>query len=73
MGGNFNGRISDDTVTPDGENIKDITEFTRAWRTNAECDSHVGAITLGACSTSSQLEPLATKTCTNLRLGESRT
>lgn len=64
--GNFNGDINDDTLTPNGEDNKNITEFVYEWQTSAECAIETSTYR-GACSRSSQFEAYAKDVCSILR------
>ena len=68
--GNFNGDISDDYMTPNGELNMNITQFVSEWQTNAECSPAATTNYEEACSRSSQYEAYATSLCQMLTTGK---
>ena len=67
--GNFNGDINDDSMTPSGDQNKNVTQFIMEWQTNAECTSVPLTSARGACSRSSQFEKYAEEICKALKEG----
>ena len=70
--GNFNGDINDDSMTPSGDQNKNVTQFVMEWQTNAECASVPSTSARGACSRSSQFEHYAEEICEALKEGMSK-
>ena len=67
--GNFNGNINDDSLTPSGDDNKNVTEFASEWQTNAKCNIDASSKYRGACSHSIQFEEYSKQTCSQLREG----
>lgn len=70
MCGNFNGKIDDETLTADGDNIKNITMFVLAWKTTTQCDSLSDPDYRGACSLNTKALPFAESRCLILKQGQ---
>ena len=68
--GNFNGNINDDSLTPSGDDNKNVTKFAAEWQTNAECQVTPHTNYHGACSHSTLFETFSKKQCSQLREGK---
>ena len=63
MCGNYNGNGNDDSLTADGEDIKDEAKFAERWKVNSDCDSKTNFEYRGACARSPSYAKYALKTC----------
>jgi len=70
--GNFNGNEEDDSLTIEGDNVKDVAQFVESWKTTAQCVSKVDPQTptqFKSCSVNSKNEEYAKEVCSVLTTG----
>lgn len=68
--GNFNGKITDDSLTASGDDVKNVTQFANDWKTSAECQTSFSGVYESACTQSIQYSAFAKKTCSVLTEGK---
>jgi len=70
--GNFNGNEEDDSLTVEGDNVKDVAQFVESWKTTAQCLSHVdpkSPMLFNSCSVNSKYADYAKEVCSVLTTG----
>jgi hypothetical protein len=67
--GNFNGNIDDDSLTIEGDNVKDVTQFVQSWKTSAQCVSSAAPTHSTSCSINSKYQDYAKEVCSVITQG----